>query len=335
MLFGYLSAIVTGFLFTAIPNWTGRMPIQGRPLIFLVVLWVSGRFAVGLSMVTGWLTAAIVDTSFLASVMLIIAREIVAGKNYRNLKILLPLTILLLANIVFHAEVAFEQEADLATRLGFAAVTLLVSIIGGRIIPSFTRNWLVKQNPGLLPKQFGNFDKFVIVATGLSLGLWCIKPEIQISAVLLISAGLLQIIRLLRWAGHRTLTDPLVVILHVSYGFLAIGILALGLSTLSSAPVTTAAALHLLGIGGMGGMTLSVMVRASRGHTGLSLNAGISGRLCFSAIILATLFRASAEVFPEKLLLMLHLTAIAWMVAFGSYALGLGPALLKARRPDR
>src|SRR5262245_35740103 len=104
MLFGFLAAIVTGFLLTAVPNWTGRLPLQGMPLIILVVVWAAGRVAVTFSAFTGELAAAVVDASFLFLVAAAVGREIVAGRNWRNLKVLLPLIILGSGNIIFHIE---------------------------------------------------------------------------------------------------------------------------------------------------------------------------------------------------------------------------------------
>ena len=159
LLFGFLPAIITGFLFTAVPNWTGRMPLQGKMLILLVVLWANGRVAVALSAIIGWQIAMLIDGAFLVSITLVIAREIIAGRNYRNFKVLIPLTLLAIANLLFHLEAASGQETSLSRRVAFAAIVMLIVIIGGRIVPSFTRNWLARQKPGALPAPFGIFDK--------------------------------------------------------------------------------------------------------------------------------------------------------------------------------
>ncbi len=140
MLYGYLPAVVTGFLLTAIPNWTGRLPIQGTPLLTLVMIWLAGRVFVTFSAQTGWPLAAIVDDSFLALVVAAAAREIVAGKNWRNLRVVGLVTLLLAGNIAFHVEAHIRGRAEYATRVGIAAIVLLIVLIGGRIVPSFTRN---------------------------------------------------------------------------------------------------------------------------------------------------------------------------------------------------
>ena len=146
--------MVTGFLLTAIPNWTGRLPIQGMPLLILVAVWLAGRVAVTFSAEIGWLPAAIVDVGFLALVVAAAAREIVAGKNWRNLRVVGLVTLLLAGNIAFHLEAHINGGAEYGARIGIAAVVLLLVVIGGRIIPSFTRNWLARENPGRLPAPF-------------------------------------------------------------------------------------------------------------------------------------------------------------------------------------
>jgi len=332
LLFGFLPAIITGFLFTAVPNWTGRMPLQGKMLILLVVLWANGRVAVALSAIIGWQIAMLIDGAFLVSITLVIAREIIAGRNYRNFKVLIPLTLLAIANLLFHLEAASGQETSLSRRVAFAAIVMLIVIIGGRIVPSFTRNWLARQKPGALPAPFGIFDKVSIAATATALAAWVALPQHAATGSLLILSGILQVIRLVRWQGHRTWRDPLVWILHVSYGLLSAGLLVLGLSVLWPDVVRPAAALHLIAIGAVGGMTLSVMVRASRGHTGQALQAGNGGKLCFAAILVAAAARVAAEYLPSYYVLWLHIAALGWITAYLAFAATFAPHLAKTRK---
>jgi uncharacterized protein involved in response to NO len=331
MLFGFVPAIVTGFLFTAVPNWTGRMPLQGKMLGFLVALWLAGRLSVGFSEITGWLPALLLDCAFLAAVIAVIAREIVAGRNYRNLKVLMPAALLATANLVFHLEAHFNGSSDLSRRLGFSAILILIMIIGGRIVPSFTRNWLARENPGRLPIPFNRFDLATMSVAVLALGAWTIAPDGKIAGALLVAAGAGQGLRLARWAGDRAWRDPLVAVLHTSYGFLVLGITVLGCSILLPETVSGTAALHVLAIGAIAGMILAVMVRASRGHTGQALRAGRSGRLSFAAIAVAAGTRVAAEYFPSAAITWYHAAAAAWLVAFLAYALAFAPALARPR----
>ncbi|HJS06802.1 MAG TPA: NnrS family protein, partial [Pirellulales bacterium] len=219
MLYGFVPAIVTGFLLTAIPNWTGRLPLQGLPLLTLFGAWVAGRLAVTLSSSIGWAAAAAIDCAFLLLVAAAAAREIAAGRNWRNLKVVAVVGVLAAGNLIFHFEAHFRGSADYAVRLGIGAVILLISLVGGRVVPSFTHNWLARQAPGRMPSPFGRFDVMVVAVSAAALALWIAAPLDSITGVVLIGAGLIQLVRLLRWAGERTIRDRLVLVLHIGYAF--------------------------------------------------------------------------------------------------------------------
>jgi len=163
MLYGYLPAVVTGFLLTAIPNWTGRLPLQGGPLAVLVLAWIAGRVAVWFSSTIGAPVAGVIDVLFLFLVFVATACEVVAGRNWRNLPPIFVILIFLIGNVIFHVEDHEMGTAELGTHLGIAAAVALISLIGGRVIPSFTHNWLTRENPGRLPVPFGRFDVAVWV----------------------------------------------------------------------------------------------------------------------------------------------------------------------------
>src|SRR5262245_50061948 len=134
MLYGYVPAVVTGFLLTAIPNWTGRLPLQGTPLIVLVLAWLAGRIAVTCPATIGWLPAMLIDGGFLLLMAGAAAREIMAGSNWGNLKVVALIGLLAAGNIAFHLEAHFAGVADYSTRTGIAAVIMLITLIGGRIV---------------------------------------------------------------------------------------------------------------------------------------------------------------------------------------------------------
>src|SRR5215813_14413538 len=198
MLYGYVAAAVAGFLLTAIPNWTGRLPVNGWPLAGLVLLWLAGRAAILLSANIGGIVAALVDVSFLLALAAVAAREIIAGKNWRNLRVMVILVVLILGNIVFHAEVLMTGHADYGTRIAIAAVILMISLIGGRIVPSFTNNWLNRNNPGRLPVPFSQFDMVTLGISAFALVAWIIAPMHWLSGAPLIVAGILHAVRLAR-----------------------------------------------------------------------------------------------------------------------------------------
>lgn len=330
MLYGYLPAVVTGFLLTAIPNWTGRLPIQGRPLLVLVLLWLAGRVAVTISADIGWLAAALVDSAFLALLVAAIAREIIAGKNYGNLKVAGLVTLLLVGNVAFHLESHFYGSAEYGIRIGIATMVLLITVIGGRIVPSFTRNWLARENPGRLPAPIGRIDLSVIVFSAAVLALWVVRPDGPDTAAALGAAGLAHLLRLARWAGDRTWRDRLVLILHVGYAFVPLGFLLLSAAAINL--VAASAGIHAWTVGAAGTMTLAVMTRASLGHTGNSLNASAMTQAIYAAVVTAALARIGASLFPAWSEPLLQLTVFAWCFAFFGFAVSFGPMLVGERR---
>ena len=142
--------------------------------------------------------------------------------------------LLALGNVCFHLEAHFSGSADISIRLGLGVVVMLITLIGGRIVPSFTRNWLARENPGRLPVPFGRFEMIVIVASAAALGLWVALPQTAGAALLV--AGILQSVRLARWAGDRTTRERLVLILHLGYAFIPLGFLLVGLASFISFP---------------------------------------------------------------------------------------------------
>jgi uncharacterized protein involved in response to NO len=330
MLYGYLPAVVTGFLLTAIPNWTGRLPIQGTPLLTLVALWLAGRVAVTFSAQIGWLLAGIVDVSFLVLVIAATAREIIAGKNWRNLRVIAMVTLLLAGNIAFHLEAHFNGSAEYGARIGIVAIVLLLAVIGGRIIPSFTRNWLVRENPGRLPVPFARFDVAVVLFSAVTLALWTAQPVGRMTAAALTAAGVLHIVRLARWAGDRTWRDRLVLVLHIGYVFVPLGFLLAGVAAFGMVPADTGT--HAWTVGAAGTLTLAVMTRASLGHTGNALNASAMTQAIYAVVVIAALARICSSLEPAWSELLLHVSAFAWVAAYFGFAASFGPLLVGARR---
>lgn len=329
MLYGFLPAVVAGFLLTAIPNWTGRLPLQGRPLLMLLLVWVLGRVAVNLSGWIGWLSAAVLDGAFLIVLAAVTAREIVAGQNWRNLKVLIVLCALFAGNLVFHVEVGLQGTADYGTRLGVAAGIVLIMLIGGRIVPSFTRNWLVRENPGRLPSPFGELDKWSLILSGAALLLWIARPEGPVTATALVAAGLAQAVRLARWAGDRAWRDRLVLILHIAYAFVPLGFMLVGLAGLGLIPAS--AGVHAWTGGAVGAMTLAVMSRASLGHTGRPLAGSAALQALYGLVVLSALTRIVLALAPDWTQLLLPAAGLGWAAAFLGFALAYWPVLTRAR----
>jgi uncharacterized protein involved in response to NO len=333
MLYGYLPAVVTGFLLTAIPNWTGRLPIQGMPLLILVAVWIAGRVAVTVSVVIGWLPAAVIDVAFLVLVIAATAREIIAGGNWRNLRVIGLVTLLLVGNVAFHIEAHVQGSAEYGARIGIAATVLLIVLIGGRIIPSFTRNWLARENPGRLPAPFARFDAVAVVLSAATLALWIVQPSGRLTAAALAVAATLNIARMARWAGDRTWRDRLVFILHVGYAFVPLGFLLAGAAALGI--VMADAGIHAWTVGAAGTMTLAVMTRASLGHTGKALAASAVTQAIYAAIVIAALARICSSLEPVWSRQLLPIGTLAWVVAFFGFAGSFGPLLVGAQRDKK
>lgn len=329
MLYGFVPAIVTGFLLTAIPNWTGRLPLQGRPLLTLLAVWMAGRAAVGLSALTGWIAAAAIDGAFLLFVAAAAAREIATGRNWRNLKIVAIVGILAAGNIAFHLEAHFSGSVDFSVRTGVSAVILLITLVGGRVVPSFTRNWLARGKPGRMPSAFGRFDIGTVAVSALALLLWIAAPDSAVTGAALIAAGLMQIARLSRWAGERTFSDRLVLVLHIAYAFVPAGFVLTGCAALGLIPAT--AGIHAWTGGAVGTMTLAVMTRASLGHTGRELYASAGTQAIYALVVTGALTRICASIHPEWSGPLLLAAGALWAAAFVGFALLYGKMLCSPR----
>jgi uncharacterized protein involved in response to NO len=333
-LFGYLTAIVAGFLLTAVPNWTGRLPIVGWPLGGLFGLWIAGRVAVALSAGLPPLAVALVDLAMPVALGAVIAREIVAGKNWKNLIVLGMLAVLALGNGVFHWEAARGDYAaqGYGLRIGLGAGIMMIGVIGGRVVPSFTRNWLVKQGATRLPTPpMRKFDKVALIALLVALLAWSAAPEAQLTAVFLAVAGILHAARLNRWVGLQTMRDPLVFVLHAAYAFVPLGALGLAVQIAQPAWVGLGAGQHLWMAGAIGLMTLAMMSRATLGHTGQALKAGPGTVALYLALIGAVVLRVAAGLWPDAATMLYAASGLFWIGALGGFALLYGPVLLRVR----
>ena len=329
MLFGYVAAIVAGFLLTAIPNWTGGLPLQGFPLSVLVSTWLAGRIAVCLSESIGWAVACAIDAAFLALLAAAAAREIVAGRKWGNVPVVGIVSLLCLGNIAFHIEAHFDGIAEYSARFSVAFVITLVALIGGRIVPSFTRNWLARQRPGPMPVPFGRFDAIVNASSIAALATWIVAPAAEPTGVLLLIAGCLHVARLARWAGYRTASDRLVLILHLAYAFIPVGFFLTGLAAFDVIP--SGAGIHAWTGGAIGSMTIAVMTRATLGHTGHTLRASAGTQMIYAAIVAAALARICASVAASQMHFLLAVAAAAWVFAFLGFAVLYGRALCTNR----
>jgi uncharacterized protein involved in response to NO len=330
-LFGYIAAVMTGFLLTAIPNWTGRFPLQGSPLVSLLVLWLAGRASMLATDQIGTGTAAIVDSAYLVTLTAVITREIVAGSNWRNLRVAVLVALTAIANIVFQSEVLLSATPNYGLRLAVAAIVALIMVVGGRVTPSFTSNWLTRQGSQKRPAPFNRFDIGSIAVGAIALVIWIAAPNWYGTAVLLLLMAGMQTARLSRWAGASTWRDPMLFILHVGFAFVPLGALMLSFSILWPQAVPASGALHAWTTGAMGMMTLAIMTRATLGHTGREVVSTPSTMLIYSAMLFAAVVRMTAPLLPGIYYNLLLAAGAAWLLAFGLFLVVYGPMLMRPK----
>lgn len=327
MVFGFLPAVITGFLFTAIPNWTDRPPIRGRELMLLCTVWLVGRMLMAIPFLTPLLSATI-EGAFLVLVAGLVWREISAGKSWSHAPMGVLISLYAGANLVFHIQALRGDATDLPARLALGLVMLLLALIGGRVTPSFTRDFLTEQGMTEQPAPFSAIDGLSVVFVGIAAVAWIVQPQAMMTGWMLVGAGLANLGRLLRWYGWVTWREPLVVILHLGYGWLALGLLAMGGAILRwGLPATEA--LHALTTGAVGVMTLAVMTRASLGHTGRPKHAGPLTVCIYLLVNLGAVLRVFGPSADHATNLVLGLAAMSWSGAYLLFCLGYGRFLLR------
>lgn len=331
MLFAYTGAVIVGYMIIAGANWTGRYPVAGRPVIVLVMLWLAGRLAMLLAGQLG-VAAYLIDVSFLVLFAGALWREQLAARNWRNLVPCVVVTSLGLADILFHTGQMDNDLAAAAVRLALGLVCVLIAVMGGRLVPSFTRNSFSQRGITSEPAPYGHFDTAAALLTAAAFFLWLLFPSRPATGVLLCLAGLGTSTRMLRWKGWLAVRDSMTMMLHIGYSWLAAGQLLLGISILRPADMPQAAAIHALSAGAIGVMTLAVMTRTSRSHTGRKREADGSTLVIYTAVNVAAGLRVLAPFLVSAYTALLTVSAVAWSLAFGLFALAYGPMLIAPRK---
>ena len=332
MLFGFVGAAIAGFMLTAVPNWTGSRGFAGLPLIALTVLWLAGRIALFAGDAIPFWLLALAELAFLPMLALLLAPPLLRATN-RNTPLLFVLLFLWSADAVFVYALAHDDAslANTALRAALNLILVLVTVIGGRIVPAFTANALRRrgQAPGLRTSR--HLDRFVIAAMVLAIPVDIVWPGGTPAGLLALAAGLGQAVRLAGWQGWRTLGEPIVWILHAAYLWLPIGLLLKAGWFLGGLP-WAAHWVHALGAGAAATMILAVMTRASLGHTGRELRVTPP----VTAAYLLLLAAVAARVFGHAWLPLGYTTTVAmagalWLLAFLLYSLAYAPILLLPR----
>lgn len=336
LLFGYVPAVMAGFLLTAVPNWTGRQPLRGWKLMLLLALWLGGRAAIALSSVIGLPAAAMASLVFPLALIATIGSGIIAARNWRNLVVVALLSLFAASQMLLEWEIWRFGQSVHGDRLAIAAALLLITLIGGRIIPLFTGNWLKQRGASSLPAPIGRYDLAALAVGAAALAAWVLGddgfvPRIPLGALLLF-AGVLHLGRQLRWQPHRTGAEPLVAVLHVAYAFVPAGFILSGCAVLLDSASYVTAGIHAWTAGAIGTMTIAVMTRVSLGHSGRALRASWPTTLIYVAIVAAAVARVVVALWPEWTMTLMPLAGLAWVLAFLGFAAVYGPMLLTPRR---
>ncbi len=325
MLYGFLGAAIAGFLLTAVPSWTNQPPLSGQPLAILVAVWGIGRLAMLLAGVLPNLLVLVLDSAFLPLLAAQTIKQLRAANNKGQYPLLALLGLLTLANLAYHCAPWLGYSALTPLYLALHAVLGLAVLIGGRIIPSFTTNWMRAKGLQPLPVSSTWLEVTAAILTLLVLLGDSLAPAQIWVAPLAFAAAIAHGLRLYGWRGWLTLREGLLVILHIGYGWLVLGYALLGMAALGWLPRSLG--IHALAVGGMSILVIAVMSRASLGHTGRKLYADDPLLVAYGLVILGALLRLIAPFTGGYYLPMLTSAGVIWAAGFALYALRFWPIL--------
>lgn len=329
MVFGFAAAVIAGFLFTAARNWTGLPTPTGKLLAALCVLWLAGRIAIVLAPRP---VAAALDLAFLPAVALALWIPLQRSRN-RNRFMVGLLLLLAGANTAFHlgdAGVLAVPAVD-AVRFALYVVVLLVTIMGGRVIPSFTANAL----PGARVRMRRRLDLSAIAMLAAALAAVLVHPSGIATGLLCVAAAALHAARLAGWDPWATRRTPILWILHLSYAWIPLALLLHGLAAFG-AGVAPMLADHAIAVGAVGGVIIGMITRTARGHSGLPLQVGRLEVTAYGFVHGAAAFRVLLPLmWPEAHAFAVAASATLWAVAFLLYLLVYVPILVRVRADGR
>jgi uncharacterized protein involved in response to NO len=334
MIFGYAGAALGGFFLTAVPNWTGAKAARHAFIALAVCLWVAGRVAIWWSGSLPPLLVAAIDLAFVPVLATKILSQLMRRPKPQNMMFLGLLTILWVSNLIVHLDWTGigGPGAEIGIRAGLLTICATIAVLGGRVTPAFTRNAMTRS--GLewgLPVSRKAFE-ITGIATAIALPLLVLFDiDKNVFGAVAILAGAGQMLRLAGWRSTWTLNQPILWSLHLAFVMLGSGYLLLGLAELGVG--SEVAALHLLGIGAVGGMTISVMTRAILGHTGRQLVAPAPVSIAFALMAVAACIRwigSSATI--DAYFVSMLVSGAAWIVALTLFLTALAPAILGPRK---
>ncbi len=333
MLFGFTTAVIAGFLLTAIKNWTGQAPAGPRLLAGLVALFIVGRIAVAVEAAGGPRGTAWLEALFLPTLAVVVAIPILRTKNRRNFGVVGVVAMLAVMDIVMHvAGWTNNVELGVAARTGALLVPcVLLAVVGGRVIPLFTRN--VVTTAGVAVRETNTLDTLAVAsavaAAAVSIGAPLSSTITLIAPPVLIVAGVLTIARMWGWGTLATAKTPILWILHVGHMALGVGFFARGVSFLAPTIISPSGALHILSVGALGVLCLGMMSRVSLGHSGRPLILAPATVVAYGCIVVALVARVAATQVPFLLDVAGVFFALSFAIFIVSYA-----QILVSPRPD-
>jgi uncharacterized protein involved in response to NO len=325
MLFGFAVAVIVGFLLTAGKAWTGLPTPRGASLGALFALWAAARIA---ALAAPYPVFFVLDVALLPLVSALFITVLLRAGNTRNLKIGAVLALLAVANLVFHlaASGAVALDPVRALYAALALVIVLETIMGGRVIPSFTMN----VTPGLKLPEAPRRDAVAIVLTALGLACWTFDGPRMVTAGLLAVAAILHVVRWLSWMPWVTLTRPILWILHLSYAWIPIGLALLAAAQMGWLPASAGA--HALAVGATGGLIIGMLTRTARGHTGRPLKVSPIEASAYVMVLAAALVRVAVPLaWPSLYMAALLAAGGLWVAAFSIYLVKYTPWLMSSR----
>ncbi|MEJ8566034.1 NnrS family protein [Elongatibacter sediminis] len=332
MLFGFVVSAIAGFMLTAVPSWTSSRGFAGWPLVVLTVLWVAGRLAMAYAGLLPFALVAVAELLFLPAVAALLAPPLLRSRN-RNTPLLFVLLALWSADIVFMLALQRGDAALAGSAVRFALnlVLLLITVIGGRIVPAFTANALRARGVTLRMRSHALLERAVIALMVLVVITDLVRPGGTVAGWVAAVAGLLQLVRMSGWNGHRTLRDPIVWVLHAGYVWIPAGLL-LKAAALLGGFAWAAFWLHALGAGAAAVMILAVMSRASLGHTGRALKVGPAMAVSYLLLIFAVMVRVfGPAVSGWSYATVVQVAGGLWLAAFSIFAAIYTPMFLAPR----
>ncbi len=325
MLVGYTAAVIAGFLLTAVRAWTNQPTPSGVPLMVLAALWVCGRVLV---LTPFAMTAAVVNAAFPFAIAVAIGMPLLRSRNVRNyffVALLVLMGVLILA-VHLALQGRFELSPRLGLQLALDVVLFIMVIMAGRVIPMFTNNGV----PGANATRHAWVEKFALGSVILLFAADLLQLPQTAIAMIALTGALAHGVRLYLWKPWRTLTTPLVWILHAAYAWIVMHFALRGVFALEL--MAGSYATHALTVGAIGGLTLGMMTRTARGHTGRPLIADGFEISVFLLIQVAALVRVFGGIAsPELYGVSVQLSALLWAAAFGIYAVRYWPVLTRPR----